>query len=73
LKFTKYFLVGKFTDGGGCSVTYDRQVIVDEENKNLIYKIDADYFGFCDMLIVNMNWALIPYRYIDYSFEFQVE
>jgi len=73
IDFNKYLLIGKFTNGGGCSVKYDRQVTVEEENNKLIYKIDADYFGLCEMLIVNMNWALIPQKYIDYSIEFQVE
>jgi len=73
IDFNKYFLIGKPTDGGGCSATYDRQIIVNEEDKNLIYKIDVDYSGFCAMLITNMNWVLIPYKYFDYSIEFQVE
>jgi len=73
IDFNKYFLVGKFTHGGGCSVSYDRHVILDEKNNKLIYRIDADYFGNCMMLIVNMNWVLIPKKYCDLTIEFQVE
>lgn len=73
IDFNKYFLVGKFTSGGGCSVEYDRQVTADEENNKLIYKIDADYTGLCSMLIVDMNWVLIPKKYCNYTIEFQVE
>jgi len=73
INFTKYFLVGKFTSGGGCSVKYDRQVTVEEENNKLIYKIDADYFGLCYMLIVDMNWVLIPKKYCNFTIEFQIE
>jgi len=73
IDFDKYFLVGKFTNGGGCSVSYDRKIIADEENKRLVYKIDAVYSGICQVLFVNMNWALIPTKYRDYSIEFQVK
>jgi len=73
LDFDNYFLAGKFTHGGGCSVTYEREIIADDENQKLIYKIDADYTGFCKMLITNMNWVLIPRTYSEYSIEFRVE
>jgi hypothetical protein len=72
IDFSKYFLIGKLTEGGGCSVKYDRQVIDNIEKRTLVYKIKADYSGNCKMLIINMNWVLIPKVYSDYTIEFQV-
>lgn len=73
IDFTKYFLLGKYTEGGGCSVKYDRQVIVNKDKRTLLYKIKVDYSGNCFKLIMNMNWALIPKTYSDYAIEFQVD
>lgn len=73
IDFSKYFLIGKFTEGGGCSVKYNRQVIDNKENKTLIYKIKVDCSGTCKMLFINMNWALIPKTFSDYAIEFQVD
>jgi hypothetical protein len=73
IDFTRYFLVGKLTEGGGCSVKYDRQVIEVKNTKTLRYKIKADYSGNCYMLIINMNWVLVPKTYNDYNIEFQID
>jgi hypothetical protein len=73
IDFTKYFLLGRYTEGGGCSVKYDRQVIDNKDKRTLLYKIKVDYSGNCLKLIFNMNWALIPKTYSDYTIKFQVD
>jgi len=59
IDFDKYTLIGHWTGGGGCTVSYDRNVI-QQGNKEVIYSVSAVYSGFCEMYIFNMNWALIP-------------
>ena len=73
IDFSESFLIGKFTQGGGCSVRYDRKVTIDKDTKTLVYKIKADYSGNCYILFINMNWALVPKSYKDYTIEFQVD
>lgn len=72
IDFNKYSLIGKYTSGGGCSVSYTRQVFRDEKNKKYIYEISAEYSGTCRMLIININWALIPKIPKGYTIEFRV-
>lgn len=73
IDFSKFFLIGKHTQGGGCSVKYDRKILDSKDTKTLVYKIKVDYSGNCMMLIMNMNWVLIPKAYSDYTIEFQVD
>lgn len=73
IDFSKFTLLGKFTQGGGCSVNYDRAVFDDTENKKIIYKISVEYSGPCDMWIFNWNWVCIPKLPEDYEVEFHVK
>jgi hypothetical protein len=57
IDFDKYSLIGTFTSGG-CSAEYDRSI--DQEGKEITYKIKVEYSGVCMMLVSSMNWALIP-------------
>ena len=59
IDFDKYTLIGHWTSGGGCTVSYDRNVI-QQGNKEVIYSVSTVYSGGCAMYIFNMNWALIP-------------
>jgi len=72
IDFNKYSLLGKFTQGGGCSAIYDRTVFDDTVNKKIIYKISVEYSGECDMWIFNWNWVCVPKLPQDYEVEFQV-
>jgi hypothetical protein len=73
IDFTRYFLIGKHTEGGGCSANYNRQVIIDKENKKITYYIKVTYTGSCFLYFRNMNWALVPRVGNDYTLEFKVE
>jgi len=72
IDFSKYILIGKYTIGGGCSVTYKRQIIDDEENKKITYQITTTYSGTCYKSFFSFNWALIPKIPDEYTLEFQV-
>jgi hypothetical protein len=73
IDFDKYSLIGKYTEGGGCDVNYERQIIDDKKHNKIVYTINIEYFGNCAMLIFNMNWALIPKLKKNYTVEFKVE
>ena len=57
IDFSEHSLIGTFTSGD-CSATYDRTL--EQEGKEVTYKIKVEYSGYCEMLVSSMNWALIP-------------
>jgi hypothetical protein len=57
IDFDKHSLIGTKTSGA-CSAEYKREI--DRKGKNITYSIDVSYSGFCEMLVTNMNWALVP-------------
>lgn len=73
INFDKHSLIGKYTEGGGCEVSYDREILDNKWKNKIIYTITAEYSGDCYMLITNMNWALIPKLKNKYEVEFIVE
>lgn len=73
IDFNKYSLLGKRTNGGGCSAKYDRKILKDIENKKIIYQISVVYEGNCKMLLGSMNWAYIPKLPNDYKVEFKLK
>ncbi len=58
--FDSMILLGKYSEGGGCSVDYERRVLLDPAQKTLRYEITVTYYGNCLMLITNMNRVLVP-------------
>lgn len=60
IDFNHYTLLGKFTNGGGCNVYYNRNIFKDEVNEKIIYTIKVYYEGACLMYLMNWNWVLIP-------------
>jgi len=72
IDFTKYSLLGKHTSGGGCSATYHRQILQDNNGKKLIYRIIVHYEGTCSMNLASWNWVIIPKLENGYSVEFDV-
>jgi len=73
IDFSNFTLIGKYTQGGGCDVSYDRKITDNEIELKIIYTIKPEYGGQCYMLITNMNWALIPKLKKNYEVEFIVE
>lgn len=72
IDFSKYTLLGKRTYGGGCTAEYVRQVFEDKCEKMIIYEINVEYSGGCDMLIGNWNWVYIPKLPVDFTVAFRV-
>ncbi len=73
IDFKQYSLIGKYTQGGGCEVEYNRYLDIDTVNKVYNYTIEVDYESDCDMLIMNMNWALVPTIPDSYTVSFHVK
>jgi hypothetical protein len=71
IDFKHFSLIGIFTSGGGCSAEYGRSLEVDTITKVYHYAVQATYEGDCDMLLMNMNWALVPAIPDDYSVVFE--
>jgi hypothetical protein len=72
IDFEKYSLIGKYTSGGGCSVTKSYNLEIDTLNYKYIYSIHLIYEGACDMYIMDMNWALVPAIPDYYQVEFRI-
>jgi hypothetical protein len=71
IDFTKYSLIGVLTTGGGCSVVNSYDIEIDTLAKKYIYYIHNKYGGDCMMMILSMNWALVPAIPKNYSVEFR--
>lgn len=71
IDFKRFSLIGTFTSGGGCSAEYQRFLEVDTIAKIYHYNVQVAYEGDCDMLLMNMNWALVPAIPGDYSVDFE--
>ncbi|MCF8303005.1 MAG: hypothetical protein K9I94_07000 [Bacteroidales bacterium] len=72
VNFNDYTLIGKWTGASGCSAEYEREVIKDNTKNIYLYKITVKSYGLCQMLISNMNWALIPKVPPGWKVEFEV-
>ncbi len=64
--------IGKYTEGGGCDVSYNREIIDYKRQNKIVYAIKVGYTGMFAMLVTNMNWALIPKLKDNYRVEFIV-
>ena len=73
IDFSKYTLLSKLTQGGGCTATYQRKILNDTKNRKIIYEIAVDYEGKCEMLIGNWNFVFVPKTPDDYSVDFQIK
>ena len=73
IDFSQYTLLGKYTQGGGCSINFARKVYIDDTNKKIIYSVRVIEEGACEMLGMSMNWALVPKIPSDYIVEFEVK
>ncbi|HON20432.1 MAG TPA: hypothetical protein PLW70_03765 [Bacteroidales bacterium] len=72
IDFSKYTVLGKYTNGGGCSVVYERNVSKNISNKKILYSITVHQCGYCDMYSECMNWVLVPKIPEDYTIEYKV-
>ena len=73
IDFSKKTLLGKYAEGVGCSINFEREVKRDETRKKIVYSIEVVEEGLCEMLGSSMNWILIPKVPPGYSVDFEVE
>ncbi|MEM5871494.1 MAG: hypothetical protein QW051_01335 [Candidatus Aenigmatarchaeota archaeon] len=73
IDFSQYTLLGKYAEGGGCSIVFVRKIYKDESNKEITYSIKVEGKGYCEKLGMSMNWALIPKVPSDYNVKFEVK
>ncbi|MBK8806709.1 MAG: hypothetical protein IPO21_08710 [Bacteroidales bacterium] len=73
IDFSKYSLISFLTGGSGCSAHFQRRVYKDTINSNIVYKIEENYEGDCEMYIENRNWAIVPAIPYDYIVEFNIK
>ncbi|MBI2665887.1 hypothetical protein HYX12_04665 [Candidatus Woesearchaeota archaeon] len=73
IDFSQYTLLGKYAQGGGCSIDFLKKVYKDDLNKKITYSIKIVEEGSCEKMGANMNWILIPKVPSDYTFEFNVK
>lgn len=73
IDFSQYTLLGKYTEGGGCSIDFKRNVAWDDANKKVAYSIDIIEIGACMKLAVSMNWILVPKIPPNYNVIFEVK
>lgn len=73
IDFSKKTLLGKYAEGVGCSINFEREVRRDETRKKIVYSIEVVEEGLCEMLGSSMNWILIPKVPPGYSVDFEVE
>lgn len=73
VNFTQYTLLGKYTEGVGCSIEFVRKVYVNDTNKTITYIIDVVEDGNCKKMGMSMNWILIPRVAPNFTIQFKVE
>ncbi|MGD2248836.1 MAG: hypothetical protein PVF58_10565 [Candidatus Methanofastidiosia archaeon] len=72
IDFSQYVLLGKYASGSGCTVTFEKHVYTDTDNKRVIYSITVVEEGLCEMFVMSMNWIVIP-KFPGYDIVFEVE
>jgi hypothetical protein len=73
VNFSQYTLLGKYTEGSGCSIEFQKKVYRNDTNKTITYVIKVVTDGSCDMLGTSMNWVLIPKIPLNYTINFKVK
>jgi hypothetical protein len=68
IDFTKKVLLGRYVITGGCKApVFDKEVIQDDEKKEIKYTITARQKGTCARLWGDMNWIAMPKVPKDYA------
>jgi hypothetical protein len=68
--FSQYSVLGYQATGTGCTVTFERHLYRDDQNKKIIYELAVIEEGACETAIGNRNLILVPQIPPDYSVEF---
>jgi hypothetical protein len=73
IDFSENTLLGKRAYGSGCSITFERHVYEDIENKKITYSVTVVEEGCCEMIQMSMNWIIIPKIPSDFIIVFEVD
>lgn len=72
--FDRLTLLGKIVEAQGCSATFDKRIIWDEENNVVTYTIIPKPVGDCQkMKIIAPNWMLVEKIPSDHTVTFIVQ
>jgi hypothetical protein len=58
--FARFSLLGYQGVGSGCMVTFEKDVIRDDQNKQVIYQLEIIEEGSCQTAVSNRNLILVP-------------
>ena len=72
IDFSKYSVLEKEVNTGGCSVVIERNVSKNIKHKKILYTITVHQCGGCEKLNISWNWVLVPKIPEDYTVEFKV-
>ncbi|PIZ47503.1 hypothetical protein COY32_01535 [candidate division WWE3 bacterium CG_4_10_14_0_2_um_filter_41_14] len=72
VNFLNFTLLGKYTEGGGCRVDFERHIFKSDISDEILYNIDVKTSGYCKALTSSMNWILVPKISNNYKVKFNV-
>lgn len=73
INFEAYTLLGQYADGGGCDITFNREVVADEPDKRYVYTVSVKECGLCEMMGYSMNWVLVPKLPDNWTVKFKID
>ncbi len=73
IDFRTHSLLGFLVAGQGCSVKFRREVRIDKEAFQYIYKITSITCGKCKEESISYNWVIVPRLLPDWTVRFVAE
>ena len=68
--FTQHSVLGYHAVGIGCTVTFEKHVYRDDQNKKVLYELTVIEEGTCEMDVRDRNLILVPRIPLDYGVDF---
>ena len=73
IDFSTHTLLAHYTEGSGCTITFDPTLYVSDEKNSYRYVVKVKERGLCEKLGMSMNWMAVPKIPADYEVEFKIE
>ena len=70
IDFNTHTLLGFYTEGAGCDISFDRTLYVKDDDATYRYVVKVKERGQCAKLAMSMNWMSVPKIPADYAVEF---
>jgi hypothetical protein len=70
--FSHYSILGYQATGTGCTVTFEKHVYRDDQNKQILYELTVVEEGVCETVVHNRNLILVSRIPDDYSVAFSM-